>query len=123
MVFWKSHKQNVVTLSSTETEYFSLAETATKAIRMTRLLEDLKQVTDTVVIHEDNQSCIHMLQNGSHNLRTKHIDIKKHFVCELLKTKNITIQYCPTGDIIADLLTKPLEAVRLNKLATAMVLE
>ena len=87
---------------------------------MTRLLEDLKQVTDNVVLYEDNQSCIHMLQNGSHNLRTKHIDSKYHFVRELLKTKNFTIQYFPTGNMIADLFTKPLEAVRLNKLATAM---
>ena len=89
---------------------------------MTRLL-DLKQVTDIVVIYEDNQSCIHMLQNGNHNLRTKHIDIKYHFVYELLKTKNITIQYCPTGDMIADLFTKPFEALRLNKLTTAMGIE
>ena len=57
----------MVTLSSTEAEYISLAEAATEAIWMTRLLEDLKQVTDNVVLYEDNQSCIHMLQNGSHN--------------------------------------------------------
>ena len=104
----------MVMLSSTKAEYISLAEAATEAIWMMRLLQDLKQVTDTVVIYEDNQSCIHMLQNGGHNLQTKHIDVKYHFLCELLKTKNITIQYCPTGDMIADLLTEPLEAVRLN---------
>ena len=90
----------MVTLSSTEAEYIPLAEAATEAIWMTRLLEDLKQTTNTVVIYEDNQSCIHILQNGcSHNIRTKHIDIKHHFVCELLKTKN-TASYIVQMEIL-----------------------
>jgi hypothetical protein len=122
VVYWKSHKQTMVTLSSTEAEYISLAEAAQEAIWMTRILKDLNQIVNTVVMYEDNQSCIHMLKNGN-NLRTKHIDTKYHFVRELVKTKAISVEYCPTENMIADMLTKPLEAVRLNKLTVAMGLQ
>ena len=121
-VHWKSHKQTMVTLSSTEAEYNALTEAAQEAIWMTRVLQDLNQNTDTVVIYEDNQSCIHLLQN-SNSFRTKHIDTKYHFVRDLVKAQTISVVYCPSADMIADLLTKPLEAVRMNKLTTAMGLE
>lgn len=119
-VSWKCHKQTMVTLSSTEAEFIALAEAAQETIWMARVINDLNHAVSTITMYEDNQSCIHLLQNGNNSLRTKHIDTKYHFVRDMVNNKVIRVEYCPTEDMIADLLTKPLEAVRLNRLTIAI---
>ena len=57
---------------------------------------------------EDNQSCIAMAKNPQQHGRSKHIDIKYHFVRELVENKTIKLKYCPTKEMIADFLTKGL---------------
>lgn len=116
-IAWCSRKQNLVTLSSTEAEYIALSETVKEAIWMNRILKDFYQtVSDSVTIYEDNQSCIKLIQDEKSCQRTKHIDTKFHFIRELYKSGTIDIKYCPTSDMPADLLTKPLESVKLKRL-------
>ncbi len=55
---------------------------------------------------EDNQSCIAMANNPQHHGRSKHIDIKHHFIQELVGSKEIELHYCPTKEMTADFLTK-----------------
>lgn len=66
-------------------------------------------------MYEDNQSAIKLVKNGKSRNRTKYIDVKYHFVTDLVKRKIIEIQYCPTDEMIADMMTKPLESVKLKK--------
>ena len=112
-ISWASRKQSMVTLSSTEAEYIALAEAAQEAMYLCRILKDLNQPVEACVIYEDNQSCIKILPNDQLTTRrTKHIDTKFHFVRELFKNGAIEIRYCPTDKMIADLLTKPLGAIK-----------
>src|SRR6218665_122649 len=67
------------------------------------------------LLFEDNQSCIKLLQNEKSSHTTKHVATKFHFVRDLYKSKELDVKYCPSERMIADLLTKPLEAVKTRK--------
>lgn len=119
-ISWASRKQTCVALSSTESEYVALAEGCQETIWLRRLLEDFNEKqSDPTVILEDNQSCLKVAGNEKFSKRTKHIDTKFHFV-KNYQEENITkYEYCPTEDMVADMLTKPLEAVKLKKFVQA----
>lgn len=117
-ISWTSRKQTMVTLSSTEAEYIALVEATQEALWITRILKDLNQeLIGPPVIYEDNQSCIKLLQNDRSSPRTKHIATKYHFVRELFKSRDIDIRYCPSDKMTADLLTKPLGAIKIKQFA------
>ena len=61
-----------------------------------------------ITVFEDNQSCISLAKNPTFHARTKHIDIRHHFVREAVENELIELVYCPTEEMIADILTKPL---------------
>ena len=65
---------------------------------------------------EDNQSCLKMLNSEKVCNRTKQIDTRYHFAMLLQEKGQISFKYCPTEEMIVDILTKPLEAVKLRKL-------
>ena len=55
---------------------------------------------------EDNMGCIALATNPMTTGKTKDIDIRYHFICEVVKSKAVTLEYCPTTDMLADVLTK-----------------
>ena len=59
-----------------------------------------------------------MARNPAHHTRTKHIDIKYHFVREVVQRKEITLMFCPTNKMIADVLTKGLAKEKFQELRT-----
>lgn len=109
VISWASRRQSSVTLSTMEAEYVALTEACQEAIWLRQLLQDFreKQIEPTIVM-EDNQSCLTFVKSERQNRRSKHIDTKQRFVYELCVTKQITLQYCPTEDMLADVFTKPL---------------
>jgi len=70
-----------------------------------------------VKIYEDNQSCIKLANNQKFSKRSKHIDTKYHFIKDLNKDDKILLEYCPSENMLADMLTKALQQVRLRKLS------
>jgi len=66
----------------------------------------------STVIREDNQSAIAIAKNSVFHARTKHIDVKIHFVKEALSDGSIELIYCPTEQMVADLLSKPISCDR-----------
>ena len=114
-ISWCCKKQTCVALSSTESEFISLSETCKEAIWLRNLLEDmnLKQQEPTVVF-EDNQSCLRLVEDGRYSFRTKHIDTKKYFVKQYVDDNQIKCVYCPSEDMLADMLTKPLNSTKLE---------
>lgn len=92
----------------------ALAESTKEALWLKELVADFGiQITEPIIINEDNQSCIKIVEGFKLNNRTKHIDIKFHFVKDNVAKGIIKCQYGPTHDMQADLLTKPLPAPRI----------
>ena len=83
---WKSNKQTCVPLSATDPEYISLSAAAQEAVWLQQLTEDLlnRSIQETIIF-EDNQSAICLAKNKQTHSRTKHIDIKYHFIRELVE--------------------------------------
>ena len=116
-ISWCSRKQNCVALSTAEAEYVSMTEASKEVLWIVSLLRDFGEVVELPVkISEDNQSALKMLDNEKYSNRTKHMDIKFHFVKHHVMNGNIMFHYCPTEDMTADLLTKPLQGTRIMKL-------
>ena len=116
-VSWSSRKQATVAKSSTEAEYVALSSATQEAVWLRRLMEDLgREMAAPTTIYEDNQGAIELAKNAKYHNRTKHIDICHHFVRERVVSNEIQVIYCPTGDMIADIMTKGLAKIAFEKL-------
>jgi len=103
-----------VALSSTKAEYIALAEACQEAVWLRNLLEDFNEKQEQpTTIFENNQSCIKLVYKDK---RTKHVGTKYNYVKDLSGTNVTRYEYCPTEVMIADLLTKPLERIKLRNL-------
>ena len=107
-VSWLSKRQATVALSTAEAEYMSLTSAVQEAVWMRRLLQALGVKLESLVIYEDNQGSIKMAHNPVLHSQTKHIDIRYHYIRETVAEGTVMLQYCPTKDMVADILTKPL---------------
>lgn len=108
-VSWSSKKQATTALSSTEDEYVAAASTACQAMWIRRILGDLQQVQDEPVdILCDSKSAISIAKNPAFHGRTKHIEIRYHFLREAVSEGLINLKFCKTEDQPADILTKAL---------------
>ncbi|KAK8950986.1 hypothetical protein KSP39_PZI004235 [Platanthera zijinensis] len=111
-ISWSSRKQRTVALSTTEAEYVALNNAVCEAIWLIRLKNEVKGDRggrkEIPTIHCDNSSAIALSKNPVYHNRSKHIDIKHHFIRELLVKKEIEVEFIPTGRQLADLMTKPL---------------
>ena len=120
-ISWMSKKQATVALSTSEAEYVALSSATQEAVWLRRLLTDLKATPrEPTVLMEDNQGAIAIARNPVSHARTKHIDIRYHYVREALQEGTIDLCYCPTEEMVADLLTKPLSKGKFEKLRLAM---
>ena len=117
VISWRSKKQTSVALSTAEAEYMALASAAQDAIWMRQLLTDLRNPPrEPTRIFEDNQSAICLAKNPQFHGRVKNIGIKYHFIREQVEEGNVELQYCPTEEMVADMLTKRLRQERFIKL-------
>ena len=120
-VSWRSRKQSIVALSTTEAEYVAMCESAQEAVWLRRLLGDIGFTQNApTVVFEDNQGAISLSANPKDHTRTKHIDIKYHYVREKVAEKQLEIQYCATGEMLADTLTKGLPKPAFEKFRAGM---
>ena len=114
-------KQPLVTLSTAEAEYVALSIATQETVWIRRLLSDLTMTQDqATVLMEDNQAAICIGKNPVSHARTKHIDVRYHYIREALNKGIIDLQYCPTHKMLADILTKPLPKNRFETLRTDM---
>ena len=116
VVSWASKKQTSVALSSTEAEYVAACLATQEAIWLRSLLADLNFIQEEpTIIHEDNQGAIAMSKNPKFHARTKHIDIKYQFIRDKVESGELLLKYCPSSDMIADMLTKALPRTLFQK--------
>ena len=107
MVSQFSRKQSVVALSTTEVEYIATCMAACEAVWLRKLLVGLfGQRLELTVIHCGNQSCVKM--NPIQHDRMKHVEMKYHYVREMVQRCVVEMSYVPTDEQIADVLMKPL---------------
>lgn len=108
-ISWSSKKQTSVALSSTEAEYMAAAAATKEAIWLKTFLSELNfSKTHPITLQIDNQSAILLAKNAMFHERTKHIAIRYHFIREKLEEGEICVEYVPTNEQVADVLTKPL---------------
>jgi hypothetical protein len=107
-ISWKSKEQKTVALSSTEAEYMSLTAAAQEALHLRDLLPFLLvDTSEPTVIYEDNEGALQLANNPVHHDKTKHINIKHHFIRDTVASKQIHVLRVVTKDNVSDLLTKP----------------
>jgi hypothetical protein len=103
-ISWFSKKQKSVALSFAEVEYKAASLASCEAIWLRKLLMGLfDQVLDTTVIHCDNQSYIKLSENHVFHDRSKHIEIRYHFIRDYVQKGSVKLQYVPTSEQIADI--------------------
>ena len=117
----KSTKQQLVTLSSTESEYVAMFHSSTEAVFLKRLMEHLDFPQAPIVVYQDNQSTIHWVQGKENFHRAKHLEVKYHYVRQLLREHVIAVEYLETTEMIADVLTKPLVSDHFQYLACGLL--
>ncbi|UYV77415.1 hypothetical protein LAZ67_15000946 [Cordylochernes scorpioides] len=122
-ISWMTGKQGCVSLSSTEAELISAAEASQELLWLLDLLKDLElEQKAPIYFHQDNQSCLKICSSEKVSSRTKHIATKIHHLKDLQKKTVIKMVYCPTGDMKADILTKPLPRPTFEKLRYNLVM-
>ncbi|XP_070022400.1 uncharacterized protein [Nicotiana sylvestris] len=113
LVSSKSKKQTIVSRSSAEAEYRSLATTIVELIWLHGMLKEIEvQIKLPIDIHSDNKAAIQIVANHVYHERTKHIEIDCHFVRERIQQGLIATKYISTTEQPADVLTKGLTKVQ-----------
>ena len=117
LISWKSRKQSIVALSSCEAEYVALATATQEAKFLRQLFADLMcHPCKNVCIYVDNQGTIALANNPVHHKRSKHIDVKYHYVRLEIQRGAVSLTYVPTDKNVADVFTKPVNRVKLDSL-------
>lgn len=111
-ISWSSKKQPVVSRSSTEAEFRSLANATAEIIWLQSLMTELRiGPTATPVLWCDNLSTIALSANPVLHSRTKHFELDLFFLREKVLSHQISVRHVPSSDQIADVLTKPLSII------------
>ncbi|XP_031263525.1 secreted RxLR effector protein 161-like [Pistacia vera] len=105
-VSWKSQLQPIVALSSTEVEYVVVANVFKKALWLQGILTEVNLIDGVATIYSDSQSAIHLSKNHVYHDRTKHVDVRFHFVRDLVAQGLIILKKVLTEDNPADMGTK-----------------
>jgi hypothetical protein len=117
-VSWSAKKQEIVSLSTTESEYIAATHASKEALWLRSLLSQLFEPTHTpTTLFLDNQSAITLTKDHQYHARTKHIDIRFHFIRWIVEEGKISLVYCPTNSMVADSLTKALPSAKVKHFA------
>ncbi|KAL6556363.1 hypothetical protein OROGR_005651 [Orobanche gracilis] len=95
-ISWKSELQSIVTLSTAESEYVAATEAFKEAIWLKGLLTEIGYLEEKVVVFSDSQSGIQLCKNPVFHDRTKHIDVKFHFIRDIVEKGEIELDKIPS---------------------------
>lgn len=116
VVSWESRKQRTTALSSTEAEYMAISDAVKEAIYLRKFIKGLGfELPSTLKIFNDNNGARKLAENPVFHARTKHIDVRHHFIREVLDSGILKIEYTPTEIMPADILTKGLSKPKHEK--------
>jgi hypothetical protein len=113
-VSWQSRLQKCIALSTTEAELIAATEACKELLWMKKFLQELGFKQQQYVLFCDNQSTIHLAKNSSFHSRSKHIDVRYHWIRDTLNDKLLTLEKIHTDDNDSDMLTKALTREKLE---------
>ena len=111
----------MVCLSSTEAEYVTMTEMAKEQKFLQMLIEELTGTKETGIIYGDNEAAMYLSKNKHVSARTKHIDIKSHYIRDHVEEGRAVIQAERTENNFADILTKNTSVTTFKRLSDAML--
>ena len=121
-VQWISKKQSIIAASVAEAEYYAIESAARHAQGVLRLCRELRFVhSEHVVVMSDNTSAIRAMQHGLSRSAMKHMDVRQMRARELVENKQLVIDYVPTADNPADVLTKAVSHAVLSRLRNCLL--
>lgn len=116
-VFFRSRKLKINSLSSTESELICVSDSLSPIINIINVIDELGFKITKKTLYQDNVSTIKMIQNGrSTSMKTKHINLRYFTIKERISEFDINIKHLPTAEMLADLLTKPLQGSLFSKM-------
>ena len=123
LISWKCKKQPTVALSTCEAEYMSLAAATQEAKFLMQLLTSMtgNQSFSSFAMFCDNQGAIALAKNPVQHQRSKHIDIKYHFVRFEVQNGTMDLLYVPSEENHSDIFTKPLARVKFQKFSRTIM--
>ncbi|PNY11358.1 gag-pol polyprotein, partial [Trifolium pratense] len=107
-------KQNSLSLSTAEAEYIAAGSGCSQLLWMKQMLKEYNIEQDVMTLYCDNLSAINISKNPIQHSRTKHIDIRHHFIRDLVEDKIVTLEHVATKNQLADIFTKALDAVQFE---------
>ena len=118
---WFSKKQTALAISTTKAEYVSAGKVCQQALWMKQALIDYGIRLENVPIMCDNKGVIDLSKNPVQHSKTKHIEIRHHFLMDNVQKGNISIEKVASEDNISDIFTKPLKRELFNHLGLGMM--
>ncbi|OWZ06851.1 Integrase, catalytic core protein [Phytophthora megakarya] len=124
-ISWASRKQTTVALSTMEAEYVAACAAVQDCIGIRQLLGELHLLpkNSSILLRVDNQSAIKSMENAVSSQRTRHLNIKYHFVRDAITNKDVKVEYCPSQQQLADLLTKATDKIVFRRLCDMLRLQ
>ena len=120
-VSWSSKHQEIVSLSTTESEYVAATHGMKEALWLRSLLSEVfDPIKPPTTLFSDNQSAIALTHDHQYHSCTKHIDVRYHFICWVIERGSMRLIYCPTDDMVADTLTKALPSAKVKHFAAGL---
>ena len=120
IVSWSSKKQNSVALSTAKAKYIIVDACCAQILYMKQTLLDYGIVLEKVPLLCDNESVVKLANNPVQHSRTKHIDIRHHFLRDHMARKDITLVGVKSEDQLADIFTKPLDEATFCRLRSEL---
>ena len=105
-----------MSLSTAEAEYIAVGSCCSQLLWMKKVLADYEISQDTMVVYCDNSSAIGISKNPVQHSKTKHIEIRYHFISDLVERKIVCLEYIPTECQNANIFTKPLDRSKFETL-------
>src|SRR5258708_26215015 len=120
-VSWSSKRQEIVSLSMTESEYVAATHGMKEALWLRSLLsEAFGSLTATTTLFSDNQAAIALTRDHQYHVRMKHIDVRYHFIRWVIEQGSLRLIYCLMDDMVADSLTKALPSAKVKHFAAGL---
>jgi hypothetical protein len=116
LISWSSKKQNSVALSTAEAEYIATGSCCAQILWMKVTLNDFGIKFKQVSLLYDNESVVKLTNNPVQHTRTKHIDVRHHFIRDHQQKGDISTENVGTDDQLVDIFTKQLDEKRFYKL-------